>query len=422
MRRLNYVIAFTPNFDRMREFYEQGLGLKVHRTDGPTWVEFDTGGARLSLHAIDPDKRGLQLRFEASDLDGDFAAMTARGVRFDGAIGNHSFGRLAEFWDPEDRLVTVLQSHAPFQPGVGMALSQVILNSATYGDVLGFYREKVGISVTGDHEDGVVLDTGPTGVLLRPRQDREDAPLNALPRVALAFEVDNLDEYAEALRGRDLHFASVPAEEEDDVFAEILDPDGNVLVFRQPLPPPTIEEQLAEEFEDDEPHRVAIRKPIKAVKAVSQVALKPAYHVKPSPKPRTQGASAVAANPKPASVAKAKPKMTAKARSNSKAAKVAGVAKPKAKKAAVHGTRGAGQAGTRLKPKTQRDPKKARSLPATGRMKKATRENVGRKKSAVAGTSKAKPVKKASARKPRAITRSSGRKPATPKRGTGRRR
>lgn len=420
MRRLIYVIAFTPNFDRMLEFYEKGLGLKVHRTDGPTWVEFDTAGARLSLHAIDPDKRGLQLRFEASDLDGDFAAMSARGVHFDGAVGTHSFGRLAEFWDPEDRLVTVLQSRAPFQPGAGMALSQVILNSATYGDVLGFYREKVGLSVTGEHEGGVVLDTGPTGVLLRPRQDRDDAPLNALPRVALAFEVGNLDEYAETLRGRDLHFASVPAEEEDDVFAEILDPDGNVLVFRQPLPPPSIEERLAEEFEDDEPLRVAIRKPIKAVKAVSHVVIKPAYHE--SRKTKATATSAAAPKAKPESAAKAKPKAAPKARTTAKAAKVAGVAKPKRKKVAARGARGAGPAGSGLKPKNLGDTKKARALPATGRMKKATRENVGRKKSAVARTSRAKPVKKASARKPRAITRSSGRKPATPKRGTGRRR
>jgi catechol 2,3-dioxygenase-like lactoylglutathione lyase family enzyme len=420
MRRLIYVIAFTPNFDRMREFYEQGLGLKVHRSDAPMWVEYDTAGARLSLHAIDPDKRGLQMRFEASDLDADFAAMRSRGVRFEGAVGDHSFGRLAEFWDPEDRLLTVLESRAPFQPGAGMALKQVILNSSTYGDVLGFYREKVGLSVADDLDDGVVLDTGPTALMLRPRQERDDAPLNALPRVALAFEVGNLDQYAETLRGRDLHFASVPAEEEDDVFAEILDPDGNVLVFRQPLPPPSIEEQLAEEFEDDEPLRVAIRKPIKAVKAVSLVAIKPTYR-----EPKSKAPVARAAAPKPRPEGAAKPKVKAKAKAKARAiAKAAGVArsKPKSKKAGARGTRGAGPAGSGMKPKNLSDTKKARTLPATGRMKKATRENVGRKKTAVAGTSKARPVKKASARKPRAITRSSGRKPATPKRGTGRRR
>ncbi|HYM80289.1 MAG TPA: hypothetical protein VEY91_02630, partial [Candidatus Limnocylindria bacterium] len=63
MNRLIYLIAFTPSFDRMRRFYETSLGLRA-RSESRGWVEYDTGGARLALHAIAPERRGIQLRFE----------------------------------------------------------------------------------------------------------------------------------------------------------------------------------------------------------------------------------------------------------------------------------------------------------------------------------------------------------------------
>ena len=40
MNRLIYLIAFTPSFERMRQFYENSLGLKVRAANGPSNLRF----------------------------------------------------------------------------------------------------------------------------------------------------------------------------------------------------------------------------------------------------------------------------------------------------------------------------------------------------------------------------------------------
>jgi catechol 2,3-dioxygenase-like lactoylglutathione lyase family enzyme len=373
MSRLIYVIAFTPSFDRMRRFYEQGLGLRVLHHDGPSWVEYDTGGARLAVHAIDPDKRGIMLRFEANDIEGLVEAMSGRGVHFEERIGTHSFGRLAEFWDPDDRLISLLEPSLPFQSGSGLTLSSAILNSTDLPRAVAFYRDQVGLKVADEQPHWVEFDTGSTRVALHARPQRGDAPLHAMPRIALGFDVDDLDAFAETLRARDVHFAAAPSEEEFGVFAELVDPDGNVLMFRQPVPAMSLEERLAEPFEDEAPSRAAFRKPVKGAKATSRLAVRPSYRSESKPKAAKKRAKAAVP--------------------------------PRRKAAAAHSTRGAGPAGTRLKPKRQRDPKKARSRPATGRLKKAERRTLAQKKEAVARASKSRPVKRAAARKSRPARR-----------------
>jgi hypothetical protein len=152
------------------------------------------------------------------------------------------------------------------------------------------------------------------------------------------------------------------------LFADTTDPDGNEITFREPPASPAIEEQLAEAFENDEvPQHVAIRKPVKkGARAVSRVAVKPEYHDAGAPKQTTRAKAA------------------------------------KRKVVRASSTRGAGPAGTRLKPKRAADPKRARNRPAVGRLKKAERRTLAQKKVAVARASKAKPVKRAAARRARA--------------------
>ena len=51
--KLTRALLFVKDLDRMAAFYAETLGLKPiaeSRTD--TWIEFETGGARLALHAI----------------------------------------------------------------------------------------------------------------------------------------------------------------------------------------------------------------------------------------------------------------------------------------------------------------------------------------------------------------------------------
>jgi catechol 2,3-dioxygenase-like lactoylglutathione lyase family enzyme len=51
--RLNRVILFVKDIDRMAAFYGGALGLRpVEETRTDAWLEFDAGGIRLALHAI----------------------------------------------------------------------------------------------------------------------------------------------------------------------------------------------------------------------------------------------------------------------------------------------------------------------------------------------------------------------------------
>ena len=147
--------------------------------------------------------------------------------------------------------------------------------------------------------------------------------------------------------------------EEFGVYAEAAYPDGRIVVFREPPPPTSLEEELAEAFEDDDaPQRIAIRKPVKKGSAtVSMMALKPSYKAKEAPKRR----------------------------------------RPSATTRRVASVRGAGPEHTRLRPKKTADEKKARVKPAIGRDRKAEMRTIAIQKRAVARASKRRPVKRASA-------------------------
>jgi hypothetical protein len=130
-------------------------------------------------------------------------------------------------------------------------------------------------------------------------------------------------------------------------------------VLREVAPPGTLEDELAEPYDEDAPtHQVAIRKPVKkGARAISRLAVRPEYHVAKTPAKRP----------------------------------LSGTTR------AVSSVRGAGPERTRLKPRRTADEKKTRTKPGTGRLKKAERESAGRQRRARATASKAKPVKRGSA-------------------------
>jgi hypothetical protein len=123
------------------------------------------------------------------------------------------------------------------------------------------------------------FDLGPAHLALEPRtdgRDREGAPRRS---VTIGFVVDDLIAWADEARARGVHFTTVPVDEGRGPVADALDPEGYELTFREPDRPRSVEEELAEKFEDDAtPHLVAIRKTVrKGVRAVSRVAVRPEY-------------------------------------------------------------------------------------------------------------------------------------------------
>lgn len=94
--RLNGAMIFVKDLPRMAAFYTDTLGLKpIGETGMETWVEFDTGDARFSLHAIpapsaaeieiasppEPRERvPVKLFFEVEDAGSECARLESLGV------------------------------------------------------------------------------------------------------------------------------------------------------------------------------------------------------------------------------------------------------------------------------------------------------------------------------------------------------
>jgi predicted enzyme related to lactoylglutathione lyase len=359
MSRLCYAIAFTKNFDAMIEFYGEQVGLRIRRRDAQ-WVEFETGGATLALHDMrDEKKQGLVLRFATPDLGAARRGFESRGVRMEAEFRLPN-GRAADVWDPEGNLISFLEARQPPPAGDGPALERAILNAGDFGRAVSFYRGSMGLSALNEDEHWVEFDTGATRLAVHHRPAGGEHPRHAEQPIALVFGTDDLTDWCEAMRGRGIHFVTAPVMEEFGVYAEAADPDGRIVVFHEPPPPASLEEELAEAYEDDgAPRRVAIRKPVKkAAATASMMALKPAYKTR---------------DEKPAR------------------------RRPSGTTQSVVSVRGAGPEHARLRPKKTADEKKAKAKPAIGRAKKEQLRTSANHKTGLARASKGRPVKRASA-------------------------
>lgn len=358
MDRLLYVIVFTTDLGATTRFYRDLLGLEVGQ-DNPHWVDYRTGGARLGTMEVHPGMAcEIEISFHAPSLEARVAELKARGVSFMGDIKTIPYGRVAHLRDPNGTLISLYEPHQVPYVLEGPPPLTLMINADDFASTVAFYRDTLGLEVGKEHPGWVEFETGGTRLAVHRRARGNEHPDHAAQKVVLGFDVQSLDGAAEAMRGRGLHFSTAPTDEDFGAYAEAIDPEGNVVVFREPAPEPTLEEVLAESYDDgDSPARIAIRRPVeKQSKAMSRVVLKPEYHAKKQP------------------------------------ARAAGVSP---RKLAMASARGAGPAGTRLKPKTTRDVKRAKAKPASGRAKKAADRSAAGKQRAVARTSKTRPVKRA---------------------------
>jgi lactoylglutathione lyase len=400
VNRLLYVMPYTHDMEEMKRFYRDGIGLEI-RNESQFFVDFESGsrGASFALIAIPEDREvETELCFETLDVDREFETLKRRGVEFADEPQTQSFGKVVHLRDPEGRSLSLLQpspglgiardpatskSDPQWQAGAAGALaagaasapaalavatqsprfSTAILNCSDINAVKAFYREKLGFKLEMDTPWWVSFDVGGSILALHPRIEKAERERHHGQPITLGFTVAELIAWADEARERDVHFASAPEDQGFGMAADAADPDGNELTFREPPAPPVLEEELAEDFEDDAtPPQAAIRKPLKkGARAASHVALKPEYKTPADKRP-------------------------------TKAARIE-AAKRKGKK--VPSVRGAGPERTRLTPKNNDDPKRAKLRPATGRLKKAERRTLERKKVAVAGASKSKPIKRA---------------------------
>ena len=369
MNRLIEIIAFTPHLGRMRAFYEQGLGIATTFAD-PHWTSFDTAGVSFALHPLEGGHaRGIELTFETRDLDADVSRLQGRGIEL-GPVHDEPWGRFVSFRDPEGNGIGLRQSASPVREGGGPAIGTVILNCRHLRSTVAFYHEALGLPAAWQNEHWVELGAGEVRLALHLRPAGADHPLHARQSVAWCFDSPELEDWVAQMRGRGLVLATEPTEEDWGLYAEIADPDGNVVVFRTPAAAEPLEEQLALAFDGDAPtHAEGMRKPVrKATGGTSRLALRPTYRAKA----RSSSAKSVRHR-----------------------AALEGKRKARASAASPRGT---GPAGSRKKPKTRKDAKRPKTKPAIGRKRKAETAAKTRSVQAAAGASKSRRVKKASAR------------------------
>src|SRR5262245_27109623 len=119
--RLSHAIVNAQSFDACVHFYHDSLGFRIAE-EREHWVEFDTGSARLTLHAwrdadglpLSPDQR-ISFALMDDDLDAWADELRERGVRFATTPTEEELGRMAEVEDADGWFV-VLRGPSPEVP------------------------------------------------------------------------------------------------------------------------------------------------------------------------------------------------------------------------------------------------------------------------------------------------------------------
>jgi catechol 2,3-dioxygenase-like lactoylglutathione lyase family enzyme len=370
MRRLVQIILFTPDMEAARKFYEDGIGLYPVYA-GPNWTSYRTAGVTLALHPLGTMHRHeIELTFDSPDVKAEVERFRTWGLHPTGEIQDQPYGTTAQFRDPEGNLIA-LRTGGDRPSDAGPVIGTVVVNVQDLDQAVAFYRGRLGLATSYVSPHWVEFEAGDVRLAVHQRPAGLNHPLHAGQQVAFCLETLDLEAWVQEVSDRDVAFATAPNEQDFGLFAEVLDPDGNVVVFREAAPPETFEEELAESFDQDVPtHQVAMRKPVKkGSKAISRLAVRPEYHGARQP---------------------AKKPLSATTR-------------------AVSSKRGAGQDHARLKPKRTADEKKTRVKPAIGRLKKAERASATSQRSARASTSKGRPVKHESAGRGRTAAKRGGR-------------
>jgi predicted enzyme related to lactoylglutathione lyase len=315
-------------------------------------------------------RREIELTFDSPDVEGEVESFRNWGLLPVGQIQDQPYGTTVQFRDPEGNLVA-LRAGGDRPGDSGPVIGTVVVNVQDLDQAVAFYRDRLGLATSYVSPHWVEFEAGETRLAVHKRPAGLHHPLHAGQKIAFCLETLDLDSWVEEVRAREVDFATPPIEQDFGLYAEALDPDGNVVVFRETAPPGTFEEELAEPYDEDVPtHQVAMRKPVKkGSKAISRLAVRPDYH---------------------------EAKKT--------------VRKPlSATTRAVSSTRGAGPDHARLKPKRTADERKAKAKPAIGRLKKAERNSAAHQRSDRATASKSRPVKQGSAGRGRTAPTRGGR-------------
>lgn len=102
--------VMTPDLDRMRRFYEEGLGMKGDEQSG-NWVPLSLGGATFALHQAfgEDDPLKVSYSFAVDDIEAAVSRFEAAGAKVLRGVADETFGRMATLEDPDGRVFEVVQ-------------------------------------------------------------------------------------------------------------------------------------------------------------------------------------------------------------------------------------------------------------------------------------------------------------------------
>ncbi len=308
MKRLLHVISFTTDIERSKAFYRDGVGLSVG-ANTPFMVNFAHDGGLVLLAVGSETKTEVELCFESDDVTAAVDRLRGRGIQFADELRHLAFGSVIHFRDAEGKLLSMLQpgtaardrgsrssDDEPGAPGeragrmpvavvdpsaTQARLSTAIVNCGDLTAARAYYAHLLGLHVSVDSPAWVQFDTGDIQLALHATRDRNATEPHHRQPVSFGFTVPDLEAWLEGARERGVPFASAPIDHGMGLTAEVVDPEGNVVVVREPISEESLEERLAEAYEDDIPGHIAMRNPVrKAVRHASWVALRPEYKPK----------------------------------------------------------------------------------------------------------------------------------------------
>ena len=100
--KLETVFVWVRDFERMRAFYHETLGLPI-AYENPHFVDLRSGGCSIALHSereTHVRSDGWHMEFLVRDIDAAVSELSRRGVDV-APIRTESFGRITTFRDPE---------------------------------------------------------------------------------------------------------------------------------------------------------------------------------------------------------------------------------------------------------------------------------------------------------------------------------
>ena len=109
---LGAVWLYAEDVPRAVAFYRDVLGLPMVDDAHGEVGHFDPGNVRLSIHPARAGQRigsGGFYVFIVDDIENEVERLSARGVEFIGGIRAESFGRVAEFRDPDGHELSLWQ-------------------------------------------------------------------------------------------------------------------------------------------------------------------------------------------------------------------------------------------------------------------------------------------------------------------------